>query len=571
MNQAKSIDVLVVGAGPTGLSAAAELRRRGLSCRLVEKAEAPAPWSKAQIIHARTLEIFEQLGIVEAVLSRGKAVHGFNMYSTPGMKRVLHFPIQGIDSALGHFLSLPQRDTEALLAQRLEELGGAVERGVELEGFTQDATGVTAALVHPGGRAESVRASWLIGCDGAHSIVRETLGLPFEGSTYAQRLIQADVRVDMPFHVDDDELVGFVSAGGLVALFPLPGERRYRLVVPLFDQPDLEPTLENFQAVMAQHGPPGAVVSDPVWTVAFKIHCRMVSRYRVGRVFLAGDAAHIHSPAGGQGMNTGIQDAWNLAWKLDLVHRGAARDELLDSYDAERRPVAAATLAMTDRGWRGGMAAFGLRHPIATAMRDRLMGFIGSLGLAARMPQAISMLDIGYPDSPAVAQDRPSILNTQVLTDTSQESPSLRDWLDFGSGPAPGDRAPDVRIAPEDEGSPRLHALFSHLDHTLLLFDGAAHTEEGYRNLASVAGRVEERYGERIRPHLVIPLAARPGALAWDVPVLLDPAGAVHRRYGARSECLYLVRPDGHVAYRSQPADGDRLMAYLDRIFRSGG
>jgi hypothetical protein len=230
--------------------------------------------------------------------------------------------------------------------------------------------------------------------------------------------------------------------------------------------------------------------------------------------------------------------------------------------------VAKATLAATDRGWRGGMTAFGLRHPIATAMRNRLMGFIaGSLGFGARAPQVLSMLDIGYPDSPVVAQDRPSILDAQVLTDTSQENPSLRDWVDFGNGPAPGDRAPDVRIAPEEEGSPRLHALFFHLGHTLLLFDGAAHTEEGYRNLASIADRVKERYGDLVRPHLVVPLPARPGALTWDGPVLLDPAGAVHQRYGARSECLYLVRPDGHVAYRAQPANGDRLMAYLDRIF----
>jgi hypothetical protein len=231
--------------------------------------------------------------------------------------------------------------------------------------------------------------------------------------------------------------------------------------------------------------------------------------------------------------------------------------------------VAEATLALTDRGWRGGMAAFKLRHPIATAVRNRLMSFIGSLGIGARAPQGLSMLDIGYPDSPVVAQDRPSILNTQVLTDPSREDPSLRDWVDFGTGPGPGERAPDVRLDPEDEASLRLFTLFLHPAHTLLLFDGAAHTEAGYRNLGAIAARVKERFGERIRVHVVVPLPLIPEALTGEVPVLLDAHGTVHQRYGARSECLYLVRPDGHVAYRAQPANGDRLMAYLDRIFTS--
>src|SRR5262245_53959289 len=172
MNE-QHLDVLIVGAGPTGLFAACEFTRRGLKCRIVEQAEAPAPWSKAQIIHARTLEIFEHIGVVNAVLAEGKQVHGTNFYATPEMKRIAHLTIEGIDSELGCFLSLPQRETERLLAQHLESLGGKIERSVRLSGFTQDDEGVTATLEHSGGNTETVRAAWLLGCDGAHSTARE--------------------------------------------------------------------------------------------------------------------------------------------------------------------------------------------------------------------------------------------------------------------------------------------------------------------------------------------------------------------------------------------------------------
>lgn len=562
------LEVLIVGAGPTGLALATDLLRHGLRCRIIDQERVPAPWSKAQIVHARTLEIFEALGVAAEVRAHGKQIHGFNIHETPSLKRVARVQLGAVDSQAGSFLSIPQRDTEVCLARHYERLGGVIERPVRLEGFVQDDDGVTATLVHPDDRKEVVRAAWLVGCDGAHSTTRGGLGLEFSGSTYEQRLIQADVRIDMPLHVDDDEIVLFLAADGLIGLFPLPGERRYRMIAPLFDGEEIEPTLENFQRLMAHRGPAGAVVSDPVWMVGFRIHCRMVSRYRIGRVFVAGDAAHIHSPAGGQGMNTGVQDAHNLAWKLALVQRGRARPELLDSYDAERRPVAAATLAGTDAATRRGIIAFTLRNPIAVAMRNRLLGFVANLGFVGdRAAQGLSMLEIGYPDSPIVAQDRPPLHRAHLLTSADVESPSLRDWVDFGHGPAPGERAPDVLVAPEQPDSPRLYDLLRGPTHTLLLFDGAAPTPEGYANLAAVARRTRERFDGLVTPVVVVPRAERPAALEWDGALVLDAEGAVHQRYGARSECLYLVRPDGHVGYRGQPADGEKLFDYLATIF----
>jgi 2-polyprenyl-6-methoxyphenol hydroxylase-like FAD-dependent oxidoreductase len=568
MDSNQVVDVLVIGAGPTGLTLACDLARHGLRVRIADQEKEPPPWSKAQIVHARTLEILETLGIAEALRSTGKFIHGVNVYESPSMKKLAHFTLGRTSSEAGSFLSIPQRETERCLAQALEARGVIPERPVRLETFLAEEGGVTATLAHADGSKETVKAAYLVGCDGAHSTTRDVMGFTFAGSTYETRLIQADVRIDMPIHTDDDEIAAFLANDGIVALFPLPGERRYRMLVPLLDGQDLEPKLETFQDLMKRWGSPDANVSDPVWMVGFRIHCKMVSQYRKGRVFIAGDAAHIHSPAGGQGMNTGIQDAHNLAWKLALVHKGKARAELLDSYDAERKPVAAATLAMTDITTRRGFAVFQIRHPIAIAMRNRLLGFVGSLGVGAdRAAQGVSMLEIGYPDSPVVAQDRPRMLDTRVMSSGAVESPSLRDWVDFGSGPAPGYRAPDVRILPSHEESPRLHDFLHSTAHTLLLFDGAAHTDAGYANLTSIAARVKERYGEVVRAIAVVPMAEKPATFAWTGDIVLDAEGAVHQSYGARSECLYLIRPDGHVAYRSQPANAEQLLAYLARIF----
>jgi 2-polyprenyl-6-methoxyphenol hydroxylase-like FAD-dependent oxidoreductase len=560
------VDVLVVGAGPTGLSLALELRRHGLRCRVVDKVDGPSVWSKAQAIHARTLELLERAGVAGELLADGKRIQQITVYSDERM--VAQARIEGLDTRYPYIYSLPQRDTEIVLARCLERTGAVVERRVELSRFTQDDQGVDATLVHADGREEVVRAAWLVGCDGAHSTVRHALALPFTGSTYEIRIIQADVRVALPMEVEDDEAVVFLGPQTLVGLLPLPGVQRYRMLVPRPPGDETEATLENFQAIFAKVGPPGAVVDDPAWMIAFRLHCRMVDRFRVGRVFLAGDAAHIHSPAGGQGMNMGIQDAFNLAWKLALVQRGVGQPVLLDSYHAERHPVAKATLAGTDTATSGLALQLSLRNSVALELRNQIVGFATGLGLLRRKAaRTASMLDVRYEDSPVLGQDRPTLLGTRMLGG-HDETPTVRDWFHFGHGPGPGERAPDVLLDEEGEGSPR---LFSHLDprlHTLLLFDGATASEAGYRGFVEIAARLAARFPGLVAVRIVVPHDARPAALAgWDGEVVLDATGAVHERYGARSECLYLVRPDGYVGYRSQPADLDTLLAYLARIF----
>jgi hypothetical protein len=414
-----------------------------------------------------------------------------------------------------------------------------------------------------------VRAAYLLGCDGAHSGVRKGLGLPFEGSTYPVRLIQADVHIELPVPLTDEFGI-FLGPKGMLALFPLPGDKRFRLITFLEpNEPDyaLPVELSSFQHVMAERGPAGSTVSDPAWMIDFRIHCRIAPRYRQGRVFLAGDAAHIHSPAGGQGMNMGIQDAYNLAWKLALAHRGKGKDILLDAYEAERRPVAEATLRMTDTATKGMQAMLALKNPIAVELRNHLLGVVTSFGFVrARATRTVSMLEVGYPKSPIVAQDQPPLWSVRLLGG-EEARPSLGDWMHFGEGPAPGTRTPDV---PLTAGGPeRLHDVLRGTHHTLLLFDGPEQSGGGYERFARITAEAAARAGELVRAFVVVPGNERPEHLAPEASVIFDPEGELHRRFGARSECLYLVRPDGYVGYRCQPADEHRFAAYLERIFTS--
>jgi 2-polyprenyl-6-methoxyphenol hydroxylase-like FAD-dependent oxidoreductase len=557
-------DVLVVGAGPTGLTFASLALRHGLTCRVVEELEAPVVYSKAAVVHSRTMEIFDDIGVARALLAQAKTVHGLNAYA--GGKRVAHVTLEGVDSPFPYPYGVSQRETELALAQHFASLGGTVERGKRLESLTQESEGVTATLAS----GETIGARWIVGCDGAHSVVRRQTGCTFEGAPYEERLIQADVRVDFAGDAVDDEIRAFLHEDGPVVFFPLFKDGRYRLIVlQPAGAPELEPTLDVFQRVVDARGPRGAKVSDPAWMIAFRIHHRRTNRYRVGRAFLAGDAAHIHSPVGGQGMNTGIQDAYNLAWKLALVTRGAARESILDSYEAERSPVAEALLSATDRAMQGLDAAIGLRNPIATALRNQLIACATSLDIVKeRAARALSMITVGYPGSPIVHQDRVPVWEAKVIASTVTERPSLSDWAAFGEAPGPGERAVDAPLEGRADGRTHLFELFHGARHVALLFDGAAATEEGYRNFERIGARLREKLGANVDVHIVVPYPEAPPELQWDGSVVLDPHGTIHQRYGARSECVYLVRPDGYIAYRGQPADEGRLFAYLATIFR---
>jgi 2-polyprenyl-6-methoxyphenol hydroxylase-like FAD-dependent oxidoreductase len=532
--------------------------------------DAPVVWSKAAVVHARTMELFDGMGLAQAVLERATPVHGVNIYAAG--RRVAHVTFQGMESPYPAAYGISQHDTEALLAEELARLGGRVERGVRLEGFTQDVGGVKATLVHGGERVETVETPWIVGCDGAHSTVRKTMEVAFGGMSYDERLIQSDLRVETAKALVEDEIHTFLGEGGPVALFPLFRDGRFRLIVVLPPgAPDVEPTLEVFQRFVDERVPNTFKLSDPAWMIGFRIHCRRANQYRVGRAFLAGDAAHIHSPIGGQGMNTGIQDAKNLGWKLALACKGPVAPAVLDSYEAERLPVAKGLLAATNLATRGMESTIALRHPVALGLRNQLISFVTSLDFVGqRVSRSLSMLEVNYRGSPLVGQERAAPWQGSFVPDASHEAPGLLDWSAFGDGPAPGDRAVDVPVDGTQAAgvtATRLFDLLRDTRHTLLAFDGAAATEAGYRNLEAIGREVERRYGDRVAVHVLVPRPARPDALRWSGSVILDASAAIHRRYGARAECLYLVRPDGYVAYRTQPASLEKILAYLKSIF----
>jgi len=561
------VPVLIVGAGPTGLVLALWLTRLGVAVRLIDKTAEPGTTSRALAVSARTLELYQQLGIAGPLVDGGVKVPAANFW-VQGTK-IVRLPLDRLGQGLTPFpfaLIFPQDAHERVLIERLEALGVKVERRTSLVGFDQEPERVRATIERPDGSREICRAIYLAGCDGARSTVRETLATGFPGGTYSDIFFVADVDGSGPatngeIHVD-------LGKSDFLAVFPLKESGRVRLVGTVIERSadqhgDL--TFDDVRERVVGHLQ--FTIGRVNWFSNYHVHHRVAANFRHGRALLLGDAAHIHSPVGGQGMNTGIQDAYNLAWKLALVTRGAARESLLDSYEAERQPIAKALLDTTDAAMRGMEVAIGLRSPIATALRNQLISLVTSTSLLrTRMSRTVSMLDVSYPDSPIVKQDRIPVWQANVTSSTSTEKPSLADWAAFGDAPAPGHRAVD---APLDSVPGRRHVLdlLRGTRHVLFLFDGAAPTAAGYRNLQSIGTQVRERFGSWVDVHLVVPYAERPAELAWDGSLILDRSGAFHQRYGARSECLYLVRPDGYVAYRCQPASGDSLLAYLGTIF----
>jgi 2-polyprenyl-6-methoxyphenol hydroxylase-like FAD-dependent oxidoreductase len=390
-------DVLVVGAGPVGLTMASELARYGVSVRIVDKAPARTDKSKAIVLWSRTLELIDRMGCGEAFVDAGIKVHEANIIA--GAATIARIDFDGLETPHPYALMLPQSETERLMEQRLNSLGVKVERQVELTRFVADEDAVTAFLRPPDGSEEALDVDWMIGCDGPHSIVRHGLGRDFEGDTLPTHWILADLH--LAGGPPPDEIEIYWHEAGPLLLFPISAGR-YRVIADAGEvkagEHRSDPTLEEVQALIDQRGPGGVKASAPVWLSGFTINERKVGDYRSERVFLAGDAAHIHSPAGGQGMNTGMQDAINLAWKLALVcHRLANPEPLLSSYSAERSEVGRQVLANASRLTTIAMLKSGVTQGIRNHLASLLFGFAP---VRRAMTDAMSELSIDYPHSP---------------------------------------------------------------------------------------------------------------------------------------------------------------------------
>jgi 2-polyprenyl-6-methoxyphenol hydroxylase-like FAD-dependent oxidoreductase len=348
-NDLMGSDVLIIGAGPTGLVLALWLTKLGVKVRIVDRTAEPGTTSRALAVQARTLELYRQLDLADFVVEHGHKVPAVNLWVKGEPAARLPFATIGGDLTAYPFLEIfPQDQHERLLIERLEKLGVAVERQTELRRFTDEGGRVTASLCRRDGHEEDCEATYIAGCDGARSLVRETLGTGFSGGTYRQVFYIADVEaagpsMDGELHVDLDE-------ADFLAVFPMAGEGRARLIGTVRDERADHADTLKFEDIRSRAIDNLKVQVKKVnWFSTYHIHHRVAEHFRKGRAFLLGDAAHIHSPAGGQGMNTGIGDAINLAWKLAAVLAGRAPESLLDTYEIERIGFARRLVATTDR------------------------------------------------------------------------------------------------------------------------------------------------------------------------------------------------------------------------------
>jgi 2-polyprenyl-6-methoxyphenol hydroxylase-like FAD-dependent oxidoreductase len=364
----KNVDVVVVGAGPSGLALAATLRQAGADALVLEKAAQGAGTSRAAVVHARTLEVLEQLGVSSRMVAEGRVVPTFTMRS--GARVLMRIDFAGLPTAYPYTLMLPQSRTEAILAERLAQLGGEVQRPYVVTGVTSGADGAAVTVAGPDGRPQTVRTRYVVGADGMHSAVRDAAGIGFTGGRYEQSFVLADVRMDWPLSPEEVQL--YLSPAGLVVVAALPGGH-HRVVATMDDAPE-QIDGADIQALLDERTVAGARVEEVAWSSRFRVHHRVADAYRRGPVFLVGDAAHVHSPAGGQGMNTGIQDAVDLGGALQAALAGAGHGAL-DGYEERRRPVAQRVVALTDRATRMST----LHSGMARAARDTALSVVGHI------------------------------------------------------------------------------------------------------------------------------------------------------------------------------------------------
>lgn len=513
------VDVLVVGAGPVGLTMAAELARHGVRCRIVDRLEKPSPYCRAIGVTPRTLEVWDDMGIAREMIDAGLWIDGLRSIIHGHPPNDAHQDLSDLPYSQ---LGLPQYETERLLARHLGRLGVTVERGTDLHALQQDDEGISARLKRLDGGTENATFRYVIGCDGAHSTVRHALGIAFEGEAMPMTFMLGDVHVawDLPrgMALRALRLVENAAPDMFVAI-PLPEPGRYR--VSMIAPPELAqsggsdhgiqsegrgPGLSDIQAIADDLAPDKPHLSDLRWSSMFRISLRLAAHYRRGRVFLAGDAAHIHPPTGGQGMNTGIQDVYNLAWKLALVLGGAASKELLDSYEAERRPVGADVVART----RAASEGYGRESK---------------------------------PDRLADTQVRISYAGTA--------------WVQGDAG----DRAPDATgLRRRGVGFPvRLFDILRGTEHVLLVRLG----REEVPDLAAFARKISSRSGIPLR---IVGIVQEEGVNEQaGIALYRDAENSVAHTYGSAATA-FLIRPDGYIGWRGKSYRDAGLVTYLDQI-----
>ncbi len=501
------VDVLIVGAGPSGATLACALAMVGVSFHLIDKAEQRSPYSRALVVHPRSLEILDRLGALEDLLAQGNQPGVVRLHIGGKLRLELNFSeVQYDGCRFSEALFVEQNQTEAALDACLARSGIHPVFGRELIDFDEGGDGVRATCRDAQGDSYGVECQYVVGCDGAHSAVRHGMDVAFSGSAYAQDFMLADV--DIEWEQGRHSFQAFIERGGFMAFFPLREKTRLVSAQGRYREDASDPSLEDFERLLDRLVPYDARISNPTWIARFHLHHRIADRFRLGRACLAGDAAHIHSPLGGQGMNTGIQDAWNLGWKLVWALRSddpAAADEILETYHDERYPVGRALLKTTDRAFSFVSGTSWLAQLVRTFIAPWLVPTLARISpLRRKALFRITQLGIHY---------RPSAL--------SGPDPDRRH---FTEALLPGDRMPDIPIG-DSWLRPRL---------------------------------------DPIRPTI---LAVGMDAAQWSdrckVIHLLHPTDQSRSLLGLKGPAWLLIRPDGHLAARGvalETLESARLM-----------
>ncbi|MBU6451501.1 MAG: FAD-dependent monooxygenase [Cyanobacteria bacterium REEB67] len=574
-------DVLIVGAGPVGLALANDCLSRGLKFKIIDRLAGLAASSETVIVNTRTLEHLGNLGFAEAFIEQGIALRGSNVYGQG--KRIVHLDFDELDSPYKFLLALPLASAENLLADNLACAEILIERNCELLALEQDEYAVrsTVRCTAEGGASEDViyRTKYVVGCDGQHSAVRELAGLRFEGAAEADIFGSADVAIDCD--LQDDELHAYFSEHGAMVFIP-QAEGRFRILFEAavnaggtakvtgktFDLPTLVDVVSK-RAGKSLNLKEGAI-GDPRSLTWFKVHRRAASSYQSGRIFLAGEAGHVHSPLLSTGFNTAVQDAINLGWKLGLASRNLASDTLLATYKEERQAASMAFLKTSDLSTK----VVSLKSPVAKPVREALMAFMSAHELVQqRLLKSEAETALSYRGlSLAQESHRPQVesigrsLFPLPFKKATIELPGLGAWMDFADAAKAGDFAPDAEL---DDFGFRLSHHIGSPRFKLLLFDGYEASEEGYKHLYELEYKVASRFCDWIDIYVVVPFGEQAKKLPNYALTIYDEERYLHEYYGASSECLYLLRPDGYIGFKGQPAIYEKLEEYLLRIFQA--
>ncbi len=520
------LSILIVGAGPTGLMLACELARHGISFRIIDKNTEPTVSSNATWIQTRTIELFDQIGIADRFIKKGNLCHAINIYVNG--KSLIKIPLNYIDSNYPFILMLPQSETERLLIQRLGELNNKVERSTELIEIKQNDDTVTAIIQHASGQTETISSDWLVACDGANSTVRSKCHIDFEGEDLPEQFIVADAQIES--FMSKDEVHVFFDQGTLFSAFPL-GSNTYRITANLHLTHQRKMYTEREVIEMAQERAYGAYyVKSVSWISPFWIRSKVVRQMRHGSILLAGDAVHVHSPAGGQGMNTGIQDAYNLAWKLALVIKGKAKSLLLDSYFDERYPIVKEIVNQTDHYTK--MALYD-RAFLKKLLRFEMKMKKDQGQFSKKLMEQLTQLNIQYRNSPIIDYENVSKKSVQQ-----------------------GKRAPDVVI----DNTTRLYDYLRNTKHNILLFTGLTSGKDKLIKMIELQKLINQSYSDIIKTHIVMP------EKLFDVEnLILDLQAVIHKHYQIKHASIYILRPDNYIAYYSKKFDFNLIENFLHR------